>query len=664
MKSIRSKMIAFTSIIIMLIIGGMASSALITSYNALEKTQELSLSSVVSQSSKIVEARISEQKIIIENIANLTRIKDIKQSPEARLANIQDVITRHNYIKVGIADLDGNVIMSNHTSTNISDREYFQKALKGETNVSDPLMSKTEGKMVVVFATPLKVDGKIVGVISGIKDGNDISKIVDDITIGKTGRAFMLSKTGIKIAHYNHDLVVKQDNDLENVKKDASLQEVVKLEKRMVNGETGVGFYTYNGKAKMMAFTPVPGTTWSMGVAIEKSEILSELRTLQILIIVIALISLMIGVVAVFYVSDRIARNIKKAIGYILPMSQGDFSNTVADKDKNMKDEVGQMINAVGIMQDSVKNMLKSVINTSERIDIDAASLSAVSEEMSASSNVVADTIEEVAKGTITQSESLVSITDGMNEFATKIDKIVSEVKEVDENAKEIIKLAARSNENMKELSVSVEDTNRSFGQFETGITKQTENIDKIHDITNLINSVSEQTNLLALNAAIEAARAGEAGKGFAVVADEIRHLAEQTKGAVANITELITAIYADNEAMVTISHNVSKEFTTQSNVIDTTLQSFNSIIDSIEAVIPKIENINDSAININEETDRIASHIEDLSAISEESSAASEEITSSMQELTYSTEEVANSAVNLGTLTKEMIDEVNKFKL
>jgi methyl-accepting chemotaxis protein len=67
--------------------------------------------------------------------------------------------------------------------------------------------------------------------------------------------------------------------------------------------------------------------------------------------------------------------------------------------------------------------------------------------------------------------------------------------------------------------------------------------VQKIGEVTDLINNIASQTNLLALNATIEAARAGEAGRGFAVVASEVKSLATQTAKATEDISAQISAI-------------------------------------------------------------------------------------------------------------------------
>ncbi|SDP61817.1 methyl-accepting chemotaxis sensory transducer with GAF sensor [Klenkia soli] len=116
-----------------------------------------------------------------------------------------------------------------------------------------------------------------------------------------------------------------------------------------------------------------------------------------------------------------------------------------------------------------------------------------------------------------------------------------------------------------RELVISIEEVERNVlsatdvaGQGRTladeanrVVAQLGESSQQVGQVAHTISSIAAQTNLLALNATIEAARAGEAGKGFAVVANEVKELARETAVATTDVTDKITAIQEQVDAVV-----------------------------------------------------------------------------------------------------------------
>ncbi len=216
-----------------------------------------------------LEGRLSELKSISTN----TTVKNPKLPMEQRLSELEKQLELDSYKRLSIADMGGNARTTDGILLHIEDREYFKKAAKGAANVSDPIVSRADGSLVIVFAVPLTDNGKINGVLYATYDADILSRMTDKIRLNSKGSSFILDSAGNTIAHQDRSLVYNRDNDFVNVKTNPRLKKLVELEKKMISGQSGSGKYSYNGVSKYMGFCPIGDTGWSIAVTSPESEI-------------------------------------------------------------------------------------------------------------------------------------------------------------------------------------------------------------------------------------------------------------------------------------------------------------------------------------------------------------------------------------------------------
>jgi methyl-accepting chemotaxis protein len=396
-------------------------------------------------------------------------------------------------------------------------------------------------------------------------------------------------------------------------------------------------------------------------IGIEKAKITAEINSLMINIGLTMLGVLVLSVILTMIATNPIAKNVNNIKLSLSKIAAGDLTTVCTVMSK---DEIGEIAQSVNDMKNNMNILVDNIRNDSENLQLSAENLSQVSEEMSTSSDEVARSIQDVAKGTEEQANDLTDITYSLSKFGEDIDNIVCSIKDIDSSSSLINNMSKESNKDMNQLVASVENVSSSFNEFTSKITQLGKNINRVTEITNVINSIADQTNLLALNASIEAARAGEAGRGFTVVATNIRDLAEQSKSSSKDINMLIESISNETLSIIKSTNLMNLEIGNQMNMIDTTIESFRKIITSIDEISPKIEAVASSAASVNEEKNGISSKIESSASIAEEVSASSEEIAASSQEMSASSQEVTATAQSLYSMTQKMLSQINKFKL
>ena len=143
-------------------------------------------------------------------------------------------------------------------------------------------------------------------------------------------------------------------------------------------------------------------------------------------------------------------------------------------------------------------------------------------------------------------------------EASASMGAINAAILQVSVSASQVASLAESARQaghnNRDELTAIIRDMSDVAGRSDQALemlTALNEKIERVRNVTSIIEGIAEQTHLLSLNASIEAARAGEHGRGFAVVAGEVRSLALKTSTATQSVEALVKDMHQSGQQVV-----------------------------------------------------------------------------------------------------------------
>jgi methyl-accepting chemotaxis protein len=355
-KSIKTQITVSVVTIVAIVCIGLAVVSYLTASCGLKDNMDDSMQKVVGQGAIMVNERIKNYFSELNALASNRIFQDVAGNKTEIMTLLKKVAAERGHGNMSVADAGGNGLRMDGKTTQIADRDYFIKALQGQNAISDPIISKTTGKIVVVIAAPIKNDqGQVVGALTLSRDGSELSEIIADVTYGKSGKAYMINKEGITVAHYTKEAVIRMENDFEDVKKDPSLQPLVDVEKKMVAGETGIGEYRYQGITKYMAYHPVAGTNWSLALTVPKSEVFAAINRMGMIITIVSLIFLGIGGVISYFIAHQISNPIQLAVAHLGEVAVGDLGLDAPATFLARRDEIGKLANGVQNMTNDLR---------------------------------------------------------------------------------------------------------------------------------------------------------------------------------------------------------------------------------------------------------------------------------------------------------------------
>ncbi|TVL99096.1 MAG: PAS domain S-box protein [Candidatus Brocadia sp. WS118] len=336
-----------------------------------------------------VQERVKNAGVIAENpfMTKCAKINEQDEDYPYVVKYLKSIQYKYGYKGILISDDKGMITVATaeeRVGHDISQRDYFQQALQGNTYVSGivpseiPLINefgeKEPGMPTMFVSTPLRDrDGMIAGAIVIRVDVNALNNLMLSLKLGTTGETYLINKDGYMITESRF---VQQLRDIGLVKRRCALElalvnretgELTHGVKQCVAGINGFdakGYKDYRGTTVLGVWRWLPEFNWGVMAEIDKDEGYGPAYNLNYIVSSV-LVTLVIPIVLVAYIiGKKTSTPIIQLTEVTKRIALGDLAQSV---DIKRDDEIGILANSFNIMAQSLDEKTREIAASEKR---------------------------------------------------------------------------------------------------------------------------------------------------------------------------------------------------------------------------------------------------------------------------------------------------------
>ncbi|MFP3182691.1 MAG: methyl-accepting chemotaxis protein, partial [Paraburkholderia sp.] len=458
-------------------------------------------------------------------------------------------------------------------------RPWYLFAARADGPVlTEPYRAVNTGGLVVTFAAPVRKDSTLRAVVGADIPLDRVVDIVNSIHPTPSSQAFLVSASGNVIAYADRQMLLKPAVELSSSLDGDGLDRLISTAQPQ---DAMVG-----RQSKILVGRKVPGTDWTLVVALDRDEALTGLRAMARA----SVIALLVVCLAAFFLMAALLSGpfgrLRSAVDAMeqVASADADLTNRLPE---NGQDEVTSINRAFNLFMGKIGSVLAQVHKGSLNVRGAASEIAAANQSVASRTEGAASALQETAA-------AMRQLNDAIRQSANAVVSAHRLADEALTTACEGEGVVQRVVESMSQIAASSRQAS---------------------EIISVIDGIAFQTNILALNAAVESARGGEMGRGFAVVAAEVRALAQRSAAAAREIRRLLE----QSSQIVESGHGHASRAGQAMQEISTSIRSLTSTMAALNTTFAEqtggVGEVNRAVVQLDESAQQNAAVVEQTSA-------------------------------------------------